>query len=399
MGVVRRGLIGTIVAIFGVVAALGVGYSAVAKPGNRHHAQKLAKALKKCRKDKPRSKRRTCEKTAKAKHESKTETGGYKRTGPGTGTGTPTRTGTTTGPGTATGTGAGTGTATGTGTAGTTTGTIGNGTNSGVLHIAWDAGEEGIGLSYSLSCNPTSGTFADPVAVCADIAQDPNMVFERPAAGHSCPAGLDFVEVSGEYDGLAVKLTESPCGADGALGVWASFLPSVLQEDAVSVDHGIGPFTLGEEESSAATLLGHPSGAAGGLNVYYRESVGSTNCDGKKIGLETVMAIRYDSAGHALTIIANRSELRVGERYTPFIGQLVTKCEGDEPRAEGPFAGWLPLTCGGREAFADRPLSEDSPEGTTIVVPADQFPFVIVTSTPTSACEDVARLHAEWTLQ
>ena len=56
----RRGLIGVIVAVLGVAGAL-VAYPAGAKPGSKDHAEKLATALKKCRKDKPKSKRRRCE--------------------------------------------------------------------------------------------------------------------------------------------------------------------------------------------------------------------------------------------------------------------------------------------------------------------------------------------------
>ena len=92
----RRALI---VAIFAIAGAF-VAYPAGAKPGGRYDAQKLAKALKKCRKDKSKSKRSRCEQTAKAKYESKAKTGGRERTGAGTGAGTPTGTGTTTGTGT-----------------------------------------------------------------------------------------------------------------------------------------------------------------------------------------------------------------------------------------------------------------------------------------------------------
>jgi hypothetical protein len=78
---VRRVVIGTIVAIFGIGGTLGMGYSAGGRPGSSQHAQKLANALRKCEEDKSRSKREKCQKTAKAKYKSKAETGGHKRTG------------------------------------------------------------------------------------------------------------------------------------------------------------------------------------------------------------------------------------------------------------------------------------------------------------------------------
>lgn len=102
-----------IVAILGIAGAL-VAYPAGAKPGSRHNVQKLAKALKKCEKDKSKRKRRACEKTAQAKYKSKAP-GGNTDTGAGaptaTGTGAATGTGTATAPtGTTTGIGATTGT-------------------------------------------------------------------------------------------------------------------------------------------------------------------------------------------------------------------------------------------------------------------------------------------------
>jgi mono/diheme cytochrome c family protein len=131
MAVVRRALVGAIVAIFGIVGILGTGYSAGAKPGSRHDAQKLAEALKKCKKDRSKSKRKKCEKTARARYRSKTKRAGK---GIGTTTGMATTIGTTTATATATGMGAATATATGTTTAAVTatgTGATGMGTATG----------------------------------------------------------------------------------------------------------------------------------------------------------------------------------------------------------------------------------------------------------------------------
>ena len=103
----RRALIGMIVVILAVAGAL-VGYPAGATPGRGQAVMKRAEALKKCKKDKSETKRKKCEATAKARYESKTETGGHEGTG--TGTGTPAATGT--GTESATSTGAATGNAT-----------------------------------------------------------------------------------------------------------------------------------------------------------------------------------------------------------------------------------------------------------------------------------------------
>lgn len=66
-GAVRRVLIGGVAPIVGVAGTLGMGYSAGAKPGRSQHAQKLAGALRKCERDKSKSKREKCQRTAKAK--------------------------------------------------------------------------------------------------------------------------------------------------------------------------------------------------------------------------------------------------------------------------------------------------------------------------------------------
>jgi hypothetical protein len=98
-------LIGIIVSTLGLSGAL-VAYPAGAKPGSRHDAQKLAKALKKCREDKSRSKRKKCESTAKANYllstpRTTSPSTGTRTTGAGTaGPSTPAPTTTTTGPGT-----------------------------------------------------------------------------------------------------------------------------------------------------------------------------------------------------------------------------------------------------------------------------------------------------------
>ena len=94
-----------IVAILGIAGSF-VAYPAGAKPGSRHYGKELAAALKKCKKDKPQSKRKKCERIARAEYKLKTETGGHKGTGTGAGTGTGTGTGTTsaTGPTNTTGT-------------------------------------------------------------------------------------------------------------------------------------------------------------------------------------------------------------------------------------------------------------------------------------------------------
>ena len=101
----RRLLIGTILAMFGIVGLLGMGYSAGPSPAAAI-AQKLGQCAQESEKERLHDKRQKSRKTAEAKYKSKTKPGDHKATGNRTGTpaGTVT-TGTTTGtPGT-TGTG------------------------------------------------------------------------------------------------------------------------------------------------------------------------------------------------------------------------------------------------------------------------------------------------------
>jgi hypothetical protein len=107
--------------MFAIAAALGVGYAAGAKPGSRHHAGKLAIALRECKKDKSKAERKKCEMTAKKKYKTRAKSHEERTPGTGSGTGTTGMPGTTTGT-TATTTGSTTGT---TGTTGATTGTTG----------------------------------------------------------------------------------------------------------------------------------------------------------------------------------------------------------------------------------------------------------------------------------
>lgn len=102
----RRLSIGVIVAIFGIAAALSVGYPAGAKPAKADHPRCTKAGKSKAK----RAKRRTkCNKTSKESHRSDRAKAVGPTAGTGTATGTPTDTErVTTGSGIATGTGTGT---------------------------------------------------------------------------------------------------------------------------------------------------------------------------------------------------------------------------------------------------------------------------------------------------
>jgi hypothetical protein len=167
----------------------------------------------------------------------------------------------------------------------------------------------------------------------------------------------------------------------------------------IRIDHGVGPFTLGEQASTVRALLAQtPRGTADGLDVYKPEGVsGGVSCGGGPLE-RSVVAVRFNSEGTLVTVIENLRDLHL-EGSTGPLQALVRTCEDEQeglPQPEGPLTSWLPVTCGARQALADHPLSNGSTaQDTTLIIPEAE-PLVIVTSDPTSACEDAARLHAEW---
>jgi hypothetical protein len=269
------------------------------------------------------------------------------------------------------------------------------------LKIVWDADEGFSELNYTMNCDPASGTLPDPVAACAEISRHPGMVVEGAhVGGGSCPPSSSL-SVSGEYEGRAVEAEFSPCGAGSYhyQQAWEHLLPTGRQENEVSIDRAVGPFALGETRSSVEALLARaPAGIAGGLYLYHPWDFRSARCGRDLSGGEPapVLALRYDRAGHAVTVIGDQNLLTMDGQE---VSSLLVRCphgETEDARSAGALNSWVPVTCAGREAFADHPLSKASTmQDTTIVIPAgeaDQFPLVIVTSDPISACEDAARL-------
>ena len=128
-------------------------------------------------------------------------------------------------------------------------------------------GSQGLALQYSLNCDPTSGTMIDPAAACAALRRNPSMLSTRiPSGRRRCKESPRSLSVTGVYARRQVNVDISECG-DVDLGGWSRFLPEEDLDD-VSIDHGIGPFTLGEQASSLRALLASaPNGTAGGLDV------------------------------------------------------------------------------------------------------------------------------------
>jgi hypothetical protein len=234
-------------------------------------------------------------------------------------------------------------------------------------------------LTYSLRCDPSSGTLPRASAACAAIALNPGMIPGRPApalpadctlpADSSPPAPLFSIAVTGTYRGQPVA--REACFDEEA---WLPFLPSFEALDRVRIDRGIGAVSLGESVASVRYLLGAPQEQKQGLQIYETGAVEQVT-----LGIPVIFAIGYGHSGRVTTVIANDFSLRIeGERPT------VT------PRASSKLHKWLWLGCGGHHVLLDhRPLNGRA--ATIITPPVASISTVIVSSTPDAACVAAAR--------
>jgi hypothetical protein len=273
------------------------------------------------------------------------------------------------------------------------------------LKIVWHAYDGFAGLTYTLNCDPASGTLPDPAAACAEISRYPGMVFEGASYAGSCGQGppSSGLSVSGKYEARRVKVEFFTCSEGDAYEAnWKHVLPTEKQENEVGIDRAIGPFALGATRASVEALLSSfPAASAGNLAVYHPWESGSSACGVPRDGEPSpILAIGYDGKGRVTTLIADQNRLAIGGRA---VWSLLVRCAHTGPEdlahSEGSLRDWTTVRCGGLDGVADRPLGE-APKGqaTTILGPEwepDQFSFTIVASKPTSACEDVARLRAE----
>ena len=262
------------------------------------------------------------------------------------------------------------------------------------------------GLTYRLTCDPASGTITDPAAVCKEISKDPGMVFSGTGQGHSCPPSSS-VGVSGTDAGQQVRVVFSRClsGQDEtALERWEHLLPTPEQENRVRLDHGLGILRLGESARNVHSLLGAADSVTNGLSVYQPWAGISGGC-GAGLGggytqHEQILAVRYGRGGRVVTLIGDSRELTIDGEAVP---SLVLRCihfgressKGVRELSTGPLKKWIGVSCGGVSALADHRLVRD----TTAIVPSGDYPIVVVTSAPTSACKDAASVRRAWRVE
>jgi hypothetical protein len=80
--------------------------------------------------------------------------------------------------------------------------------------------------TWTLRCNPDSGSAPSPSMICARLRSDRELLNAKEREGHSCPVGSPFLSVVGTYDGTPIRRVFSPClyGADGVEEKWLNLL-------------------------------------------------------------------------------------------------------------------------------------------------------------------------------
>ncbi len=274
------------------------------------------------------------------------------------------------------------------------------------LQIVYN-GARGWQVTLSLACDPASGTIADPAQACAEIARHPGMVFSSTGRDHSCPPSAS-VAIHGTDAGQPVNVVFSPCvsssSEEAGLARWTHFLPSEAQETRVRPDHGIGLLSLGESATQVRSLLGRPHAVTNGLDIYEPWSSLSGGCGGGIGGSytlhPTIVAVRYDSAGRAISLFADDRSLVIDGHTVP---SLVLDCidfghETPQPQsalARGPLEQWIAVSCGGAQTIANHRLTGR----VTAIVQSGDYPIVLVTAAPASACKDAATIRRAWRVE
>jgi len=248
------------------------------------------------------------------------------------------------------------------------------------LRVTYAAGSGPTSLTYTVRCEPASGTIARPAAACAAIAREPGMIpgasAKPPASCSPAGAGVEVqpprsfsVAVAGTYHGKSVE--QGVCFEERA---WLRFLPSQEALDRVRVDRGVGVVSLGQSESSVRALLGPPHERRQGLQIYRSGAVEQVT-----LGVPVIFAVGYGPTGRVSTVIDNSLDQRIG-RERPTV----------TPSGRSSLHGWLRVDCGGHEVLADhRPI--DGRATTIISPPVASIPTVIVSNAPAAACVAAAR--------
>jgi hypothetical protein len=251
------------------------------------------------------------------------------------------------------------------------------------LRIIYSEPRGGFGTeSYSLRCDPTSGTLPHAGAACAAIAKGPELVLAGPGRDHSCPEGLSSVRVRGNYLGRHVDVGFSPCVSrpGNLLERWLSLLPAALRrQEHVRLDRGFGLFKLGERRSTVLGLLLRPQEQLAGMSVYRPEAVE----DISRGSIPKVFGVRYNHAGRVVSLLSDWSGLTIHGV------SLSTQTSLDQSELSRWLKGWIPVRCGGVSGLIDHPLSRHVPR--TVVWMAGEQATVSISDAGVAICSAATR--------
>jgi hypothetical protein len=228
-------------------------------------------------------------------------------------------------------------------------------------------------VTYALGCSPATGSAPDPQAICAAIASRPALVLSGPGRDHSCPP-TPSVDVQGTYDGKPVNVSFSAClaGQDDLISRWLALLPGSATLDAVRLDRGLGPLTLGQSRAAVQALLGPAKHISAGIDVYQ-----SGVDEGFLKATPVTLRVGYDRAGRVQTLSSNLIALTLDGHK---IASTAQRANG----LTGLLKSWTQVRCGPDGALADHPVGNGVP--TTIIQSSPDHPTVVISTVARNAC-------------
>jgi hypothetical protein len=228
-------------------------------------------------------------------------------------------------------------------------------------------------VTYALGCSPATGTAPDPKAICAAIASRPALVLSGPGQDHACPP-TPSVDVQGTYGGKPVKVSFSAClgGQDDLISRWLALLPISATLDAVRLDHGLGPLTLGQRRAAVQALLGPAKRVSAGIDEYQ-----SGVDEGFLRATPVTLRVGYDRAGRVQTLASNLIALTLDGHE---IASMTQRANG----LTGLLEAWTKVRCGPDAALADHPVGDGVP--TTIIQSSPDHPTIVISTVARNAC-------------
>jgi hypothetical protein len=241
------------------------------------------------------------------------------------------------------------------------------------LHITY-TDPMGFGpVTYRLRCSPAAGSAPDPGAICAAIASRPALVLSGRGQDHSCPT-TPSVDVQGTYGGKPLSVAFSACvgGQGDLISRWLALLPGSATLDAVRLDRGLGPLTLGQDRTAVRALLGSAKHVSAGIDVYQ-----SGVDEGFLKAIPVTLRVGYDHAGRIQTLASNLIALTLD-------GHEIASTAARGNGLAGLLKSWTQVRCGPDAALADHPVDDGVP--TTIIQSSPDHPTVVISTVARDAC-------------